>query len=137
MLNSELDDIVNRAKQFTEGEGVNVVFDSVGGPLFETVLNSLGVGGRQVNITSVGDRRVCFDLVDFYHRQLTLFGIDTIALDTIACGGILEGLRPGFEDGRLTPPEIARSCSLDEAIEAYRQVGTGAAKGKIVLVFQH
>jgi NADPH:quinone reductase-like Zn-dependent oxidoreductase len=137
MLNSELDDIVNRVKQFTGGEGVNVVFDCVGGPLFETVLNSLGTGGRQVNITSAGDRRVCLDLLDFYRRQLTLFGIDTMALDTIACGNILEGLLPGFEDGWLTPPEIARTCSLNEAVEAYRDVETGAAGGKIVIVFEH
>ncbi|MGA2401697.1 MAG: zinc-binding alcohol dehydrogenase family protein [Syntrophobacteraceae bacterium] len=121
-LNSESDDIVNRVKQLTEGAGVDVVFDCVGGPLFEAALNSLGTGGRQVNITLVGDRRVCFDLLDFYHRRLTLFGIDTAALDIVACGNIMESLRPGFEDGRLTPPEIARTCSPDEIIEAYRQV---------------
>jgi NADPH:quinone reductase-like Zn-dependent oxidoreductase len=103
---------------------------------FEAALNSLGVGSRQVNITPVGDRRVCFDLLDFYHRQLTLFGVDSAKLDIVACGNILESLRPGFEDGRLTPPEIARTCSLDEVIEAHRQVADGTAKGKIVLTFK-
>ena len=134
-LNSDSDDIVNRVKQFTNGKGADVAFDCVGGPLFETALNSLGVGGRQVNITSVGERRVCFDLLDFYHRQITLFGVDTAGLDTVACGNILESLRPGFEDARLSPPEIARTCSLEEAVEAYRQVANGSAGGKIVLVF--
>ncbi len=66
-LSSQSDDIVNRVKQFTQGKGVDVSFDCVGGPLFEIALNSLGLGGRQVNITSVGDRRVSFDLLDFYH----------------------------------------------------------------------
>ena len=136
-LSGQSDDIVNRVKQFTQGKGVDVVFDCVGGPLFEVALNSLGLGGRQVNITSVGDRRVSFDLVAFYHRQLTLFGMDTLALDTIASGDILEGLRPAFEQGRLTPPDIARTCSLDDAVEAYRQVDRGAAKGKIVFTFPH
>jgi len=135
-LNSESDDIVSRAKEFTDGKGVDVVFDCVGGPLFETALNSLGVGGRQVNITSVGDRRVCFDLLDFYHRQITLFGIDTAKLDMVACGNILESLRPWFEDSRLTPPQISRTCSLGELIGAYRQVADGTAKGKIVLTFE-
>lgn len=136
-LSGQSDDIVNRVKQFTQGKGVDVVFDCVGGPLFEVALNSLGLGGRQVNITSVGDRRVSFDLVDFYHRQLTLFGMDTLALDTIASGDILEGLRPAFEQGWLTSPDIARTCSLDDAVEAYRQVDSGAAKGKIVFTFRH
>ncbi len=135
-LSSESDDIVNRTKEFTGGKGVDVIFDCVGRPLFEASLNSLGVGGRQVNITSVGDRRVCFDLLDFYHRQLTLFGVDTAKLDIVACGDILESLRPGFEDGRLTPPEIARTCSLDELIGGYEQVATGAAKGKIVFLLE-
>lgn len=134
-LGSESDDIVGRSREFTGGKGVDVVFDCVGGPLFETALNSLGTGGRQVNITSVGDRRVCFDLLDFYHRQLTLYGVDTAKLDMAACGDILESLRSAFEDGRLTPPEINRTCSLDGIIEAYRQVADGTAGGKTVLSF--
>jgi NADPH:quinone reductase-like Zn-dependent oxidoreductase len=60
-LSSQSDDIVNRARQFTHGKGVDVAFDCVGGPFFEIALNSLGLGGRQLNITSVGDRRVSFD----------------------------------------------------------------------------
>jgi len=134
-LSSQSDDIVNRVRQFTQGEGVDVTFDCVGGSLFEVALNTLGQGGRQVNITSVGERRVSFDLIDFYHRQLTLHGVDTLALDLIASGAILEGLRPAFEQGLLTPPSIARTCSLEEAVEAYREVENGTAKGKIVIVF--
>jgi NADPH:quinone reductase-like Zn-dependent oxidoreductase len=136
-LSSQSDDIVNRVKQFTQGKGVDVAFDCVGGPLFEVALNSLGVGGRQVNITSVGDRRVSFDLIDFYHRQLTLYGVDTLALDLISSGDMLEGLRPAFEEGVLTPPRIARTCTLEDAMEAYREVDSGTAKGKIVITFRH
>lgn len=134
-LSSLSDDFADRVKEFTKGKGVDVVFDSVGGPLFEVALNTLGMGGRQVNITSVGNTRVSFDLLNFYRRQITLFGINTITLDAVASADILEALRPAFEQGRLTPPEIARTCSLDEAVEAYRQVDSGTAKGKIVFVF--
>ncbi len=134
-LSSQSDDFADRVKEFTKGKGVDVVFDSVGGPLFEVALNTLGMGGRQVNITSVGNTRVSFDLLNFYRRQITLFGINTITLDAVASADILEALSPAFEQGRLTPPEIARTCSLDEAVEAYRQVDSGTAKGKIVFVF--
>jgi len=136
-LSSQSDDIVKRVIQFTQGKGVDVVFDCVGGALFEIALNTLGQGGRQVNITAVGDRRVSFDLIDFYHRQLTLHGVDTLALDLITSGDILEGLRPAFEQALLTPPGIARTCSLEEAVEAYREVDNGTARGKIVIVFPH
>jgi NADPH:quinone reductase len=136
-LSSQSDDVVSRVKEFTQGKGVDVTFDCVGGPLFEIALNSLGLGGRQVNIASVGERRVSFDLINFFHRQLTLLGIDTLPINIITSGDILEKLRPAFEQGRLTPPDITRTCSLDDAVEAYQQVDSGVAKGKIVFTFTH
>jgi NADPH2:quinone reductase len=136
-LSSQSDDVVNRAREFTQGKGVDVAYDCVGGALFEVALNTLGPGGRQVNITAVGERRVSFDLLDFYRRQITLFGVNTITMDTIASGDILDEIREAFEQGRLTPPEIARTCSLEEAVEAYRQVDSGVAGGKIVFTFPH
>ena len=136
-LNIQSDDIVNRVRQFTQGKGADVAFDCVGGALFEVALNSLGMDGRQVNITVVGERRVSFDLLDFYRRQLTLLGVNTITLDIIASADILDVLRPAFEEGRLTPPDIARICSLDEAVEAYRQVENGVPGGKVVFTFPH
>ena len=45
--------------------------------MFEPALKSLGHRGRQVEITSVGDRRVSFDLRDFYHNERQLLGVDT------------------------------------------------------------
>ena len=60
-------------RQITSGMGVEVAFDCVGGELFEPVLSSLGQLGRHIAITSVGARRVSFDLLNFHHRRLTLF----------------------------------------------------------------
>ena len=134
-LGSESDDIARRAMEYTKGKGTDVVFDCVGGPLFEAGLTSLGLNGRQVNIVSVGTTRVSFDLLDFYRRQLTLFGVNTSLFDTVASGDILDALRPMFEQGKLTPPDIARTCPLDEAVEAYTQIDKGLAKGKIVITF--
>jgi len=58
-------------RQITNETGVDVVFDCVGGELFEPVLSTLRQLGRHIAITSVGMRRVSFDLLDFYHRRLT------------------------------------------------------------------
>jgi NADPH2:quinone reductase len=136
-LSSLSDNIADRVKQFTQGKGVNVAFDCVGGPLFEVSLKTLAPGGRQVNIVSVGERRVSFDLVDFFIRHLSLFGLSTLSFDAVASADILDKLRSAFEQGKLTAPDIARTCSIDEAVEAYREGAGGAAKGKIVIVFPH
>jgi NADPH:quinone reductase-like Zn-dependent oxidoreductase len=128
------DDPEKLVKEATGGSGVNIAFDCVGGPLFEPCLRSLGQLGRQVNITSVGNRHVSFDLVDFYHHRLTLHGVDSRALDTVACARILGTLAPAFEAGELQAPGIALTAGLDDAVDAYQKVDTGTAGGRSVFI---
>jgi len=127
--------MLDGARQASGGRGVNVVFDCVGGPLFEPCLRALGQQGRQVNITSVGERRVSFDLLDFYHRRLSLFGVDSRAYEAIACAEILEQLTPGFESGALKPIPIVKRYSLHEAVQAFAAVSDGSLRGKVVFAF--
>lgn len=127
--------MVHGVRRLTGGEGVNVVFDSVGGPLFEPCLRTLAQLGRQLNITSTGDRRVSFDLLDFYHRRLSLFGVDSRAYDTVASAAILEKLRPGFESSALKPTPIVKRFSLGEAARAFTAVNDGSLRGKAVFTF--
>lgn len=126
--------MVKRVHEITNGQGASIAFDCVGGSLFEPCLKSLGQRGRQINITSIGTRRVSFDLLDFYHHQLALFGIDTRAYDTVASAAILKELTPGFESGALRSARIESRYSIDQAMEAYKKVDSGAG-GKVVLVF--
>ena len=53
----------------TRGRGADVVFDVVGGSLFDPCLQCLAFGGRQVAIASSQNPMVTFNLVDFYHNQ--------------------------------------------------------------------
>jgi len=127
--------MVDGARQITGGKGANVAFDCVGGPLFEPSLRTLGQLGRQVNITSVGDRRVSFDLLDFCHRRLSLFGVDSRRYDSVACAAILEQLKPAFESGAFRPIPIVRRFTLNDAAPAFTQVNDGSLHGKAVFAF--
>jgi NADPH:quinone reductase len=126
------EDVLAAVKRSTSGRGVDVVFDTVGAPLFETNLAALAHGGRYVIIASVGERRASLDLLDFYHNRTALLGVDSRALDTRACAQILDRLRPGFDSSRLRPPRIAQRFALADAKRAYESVAAGAS-GKIVL----
>jgi NADPH2:quinone reductase len=117
----------------TNGKGVNAVFDVVGGAMFEPCLRSLALRGRHIAIASNPDPRVSFNLVDFYHRESQLIGIDSLKLTFDEAAEILRGLTPGIEDGTFPPP-ITRSCGFEEAIAAYRWVSEGKAKEKQILV---
>jgi NADPH:quinone reductase len=121
-------------RELTEGHGASVVFDTVGGPMFEPALQSLRHRGRLLEITSTGDRRVSFDLVDFYHHEVQLFGVDSRARDAIASAALLESLRPGFELGGFQAPAIDKVFALSDGTEAFEKVARGEARGRLVLV---
>ncbi|MGI4982479.1 MAG: quinone oxidoreductase family protein, partial [Janthinobacterium lividum] len=131
MLDSRAADVVAQLRALTDG-GASVVFDTVGGSMFETAVHLLALGGRLVEISATDRRQVTFDLADFYHNESRLLGVDTLKRDPVAAAAILEALRPGFEDGSYRPPVIAARHSLDEAERAYRAVLAGTA-GRVVL----
>ncbi len=116
----------------TNGRGADVVYDTVGAPLFETNLAALAPDGRYVLISSPGERRASFDLLDFYHKRIALFGVDSRSLDTRACAIKLERLRSGFESSRLHPPRIAERFQLADGVNAYIAAKSGV-QGKVVI----
>jgi NADPH2:quinone reductase len=132
-INTKTEDLRERVLELTAGRGVDAVFDTVGGPMFEPALRSLRVGGRQVAISS-RDPRVTFNLVDFYHNSSRLLGVDSYALTSRQIADIENELQSGFETGVLTPP-LVEIVPLEKAVDAYSRVAAGNAKAKQVLSF--
>jgi NADPH:quinone reductase-like Zn-dependent oxidoreductase len=134
VVNVSTEDLRERVRGLTAGKGVDAVLDAVGGPMFEPALRSLRYGGRQVVITSTGDPRVSFNLIDFYHNLSRLLGVDSNGLTPRQVGEIADELRLGFEAGALTPPPI-EVVPFENAVDAYTRVAAGQARAKQVLSF--
>jgi NADPH:quinone reductase-like Zn-dependent oxidoreductase len=134
VISTAKEDLRERVLALTGGRGVDVVLDAVGGPMFEPALRSLGVGGRQVAITSSGDQRVSFDLVDFFHHELHLIGVDSMKLTPREVGEIADELRQGFESGALRTPPL-EAVPFNQAVSAYEAVARGQGRAKYVLTF--
>jgi NADPH2:quinone reductase len=133
VINTKTEDLRERVFELTAGKGAHVVFDTVGGPMFEPALRSLRVGGRQVAISS-RDPRVTFNLVEFYHNSSRLLGVDSYALTSRQIAEIESELQPGFETGVLKPPPI-EIVPFEKSVDAYSRVAAGHAKAKQVLSF--
>lgn len=119
----------------TDGGGVDLVLDAVGGPLFEPALNGLGEKGRMVIITTTpGKQHVSFNLLDFYRKGLRLYGLMTSFLDSEESAAILRSLGPGFDEGALRAPAIAERYPLERAGTAYARVESGEVPGRVLLV---
>jgi NADPH:quinone reductase-like Zn-dependent oxidoreductase len=132
LLKSDLPDAVH---MITRGKGADIVLDAVGGALFEPALKSLGLGGRHVVITSAGQKRVEFDLADFYHNRLTLLGVDTAKLLGEEIASILDKLKAAFDDGSFKMPSV-REWQFDQAVEAYLNTVAGQSAEKNVIVMR-
>jgi NADPH:quinone reductase-like Zn-dependent oxidoreductase len=120
----------------TEGRGVDVVIDTVGGALFEPALESLSRQGRMVCLNAAAERRVAFDLHAFYRKELRLSGINTLLRDAIACTRILTPLIPHFAKGVLLPPPVV-AYPLEQVALAYQRVQTRQHWQKVVLKMHH
>jgi NADPH2:quinone reductase len=131
-IDTSPEDLIESVQRLTGGTGVDLVFDTVGGLMFEPCLKTLRRGGRQVEISCSGDRRVSFDLIDFYHQELTLHGVDSLKWELEESAGILDQLRPGFDSGCLTPP-ITQAYSLAQAEDAYEAIASGKAASKLIV----
>ena len=130
-ITSEEDDPVPVLNEIT-GDGAQVVFDTVGGSMFETALRMVAPRGRLVEISATDRRQVSFDLADFYHNETQLFGVDTLKRNLTASAVMLEELAEGFELGFYRPPLIETSFGLEQAEHAYRLVARGT-RGRVVL----
>jgi NADPH:quinone reductase-like Zn-dependent oxidoreductase len=133
MICAQHTDIAAHVREMTGGHGADIVYNTVGSPYFEAANNALAIGGRQIFISTI-DRAVPFDIFTFYRGQHTYVGIDTLALDSLACACILDQLKPGFEDGTLKPFPVPQETiyPLRDAAKAYRAV-LGGARERVVL----
>jgi NADPH:quinone reductase-like Zn-dependent oxidoreductase len=126
--------IAEQIRAETGGQGVNVVFDVVGGPLFEACLRCLAFRGRQVAIASGKDPKVTFNLVDFYHNESQLIGVDSIQLSFEDSGRILKNLLPYLESGDFGPQSDPVPVGFDAVLSVYRELAEDLAKAKYVFV---
>ena len=132
-IDLEAVDLATGARALTNGRGADIVFDVVGGAMFEQCLAAVAWRGRQVAISSSPDPRVSFNLVDFYHNESRLLGVDSLKLSFEETAEILRQLTPGIESGIFPPPRV-ETFPLEEGPGLYRDMAESKIKGKPILI---
>ena len=132
-IDLETVDLATGVRRLTNGRGADIVFDVVGGAMFEQCLGALAWRGRQVAISSSPEPRVSFNLVDFYHNESRLLGVDSLKLSFEETAEILRGLTPGIEAGVFPPPAVG-TFPLEEGPRLYRDIAESRIKTKPILV---
>jgi putative PIG3 family NAD(P)H quinone oxidoreductase len=136
-INYTAEDFVAVVKTETNGEGVDVVLDIVGGEYVPRNLECLGMHGRLVQIGLISGSKTSFDLRVVLQRRLTITG-STLRPRTVAeKGAIARALEreiwPLLNHGEVRPIVYAE-VPLEDAADAHRELEAGRVIGKLVLV---
>jgi putative PIG3 family NAD(P)H quinone oxidoreductase len=131
------EDFVARVREATDGRGVDVVLDMVGGDYLPRNLAVLAPEGRLVQIALIGGAEATFDLSQVMQKRLTITG-STLRPRSVAEKGaiaraLLEHVWPHLEAGRLRPI-VHATFPLAGASDAHRLLEANQHVGKIVLV---
>jgi putative PIG3 family NAD(P)H quinone oxidoreductase len=136
-INYRTEDFVEVVGTATEGRGVDVVLDIVGGAYTARNLDCLARDGRLVVIGLQGGETADISLRTLLVRRLTITG-STLRIRTPAEKGTIAAalereVWPLVASGRVRPV-VAATLPLAQAAEAHRRLEGGDVIGKIVLL---
>jgi putative PIG3 family NAD(P)H quinone oxidoreductase len=138
-INYRTEDFVERVKDITGGQGVQVVLDMVGGDYVARNLACLADDGRHVSIAVQGGATATVPIFEVMRRRLTLTGSTLRARDAgfkaLVCDELFRTVWPLVRDGRLKPVIDAR-YPLACAADAHARMEAGDHVGKIVLTME-
>jgi NADPH2:quinone reductase len=131
------EDFVQIVKAATQGKGVDVILDMVGGDYVGRNLQAAAMHGRIVNISFLKGSKVEVDLLPIMVKRLTLTGATlrprSVAEKALIAQALEARVWPLLAQGKIKP-EIYKTFPLAEAAEAHRLMESSAHVGKIVLV---
>jgi NADPH2:quinone reductase len=130
------EDFETAALDLTDGEGVDVVLDCIGGPYLERNLRALAMDGRLVSIGLMGGPKAELDMRRLLTRRLTVIGSTLRALPPARKAEIVSSFLDRFgdalADGRLRPV-IDSVYPMELVAAAHARLASGEAFGKVVL----
>jgi putative PIG3 family NAD(P)H quinone oxidoreductase len=136
VANYKEDDWVETVKKATDGRGVDVVLDSIGGAYLEQNLRSLAIDGALVLIGLMGGAKAEISLGMLLMKRLKVIGSTLRTRSPVQKAEIVKAFLARFGDdleaGRLRPV-IHQVFPLDGAPDAHRMLKASSHFGKLVL----
>ena len=129
-------DFVAEVRAATDGRGVDVVLDIVGGDYLPRNLECLRIDGRLVQIGLIAGSRASLDLRSVLQKRLTITGSTLRPRSPLEKGAIARELEqhvwPLLANGTVRPI-VHGEFPLDRAADAHEELESGRVIGKLVL----
>jgi NADPH2:quinone reductase len=135
-INYRTQDFVEEVKRLTDGKGVDVILDMVGGDYVPRDLKCLAPDGRLSLIAFLGGSRATLDLMDVLVRRLSITGSTlrprAVEFKTAVANALREKVWPLIDAGKIRPV-IYKTFMLAQTSAAHELIESGQHIGKIVL----
>jgi NADPH:quinone reductase len=135
-INYKAEDFVAALAAATQGRGVNVVLDMVGGSYLQRNVQALATEGRLVIIATQGGAQGQLDISRVMQQRLIVTGSTlrarSVEFKSQIKAKLLQHVWPLIADGTVKPI-VDKAFPLARAGEAHAYMESGAHKGKIIL----
>ncbi|SCE81772.1 NAD(P)H-quinone oxidoreductase [Micromonospora saelicesensis] len=129
-------DFVEEVRRVTDGRGVDVILDIMGGSYLGRNVSALATGGRLVVIGMQGGRKAELDLGALLSKRASVTATSLRSRPLAEKAEIVQGVRdevwPLVEAGRIRPI-VDRRLPMTEAAQAHRLVESNDHFGKVLL----
>ncbi len=136
-IDYKTEDFVKAARTATDGRGIDVILDMVGGDYTERNIVAAAEDGRIVQIAALGGAEVKLNVARLMMKRVTLTGSTlrprTRAVKARFARDIEERVWPLVRQGRLKVV-VDSTFPLASAADAHRRMETSQHVGKIILV---
>ena len=131
-INYRAEDFADRTREFTGGEGVDIILDMVGADYLERNVSLLKVKGRLVFIATLGGAEAAIDIGHLMGRRARLIGSVLRARPVTEKAEIISRFRQQFwnqiEEGAIRPVidtvmPVADAHAAHERLRAYQNIG--------------
>ena len=125
-INYAKEDFPQRVRELTEGRGVDLVMEHVGGEVFTKSLECLRRDGAIVTVGGHGGEVVPFDIIPFFRNEYRLLGSSGATRSELS--RVMEMVFEG-----TFRAVVSRVLDLSQAAEAHRLVDSRDFFGKVLL----
>jgi NADPH:quinone reductase-like Zn-dependent oxidoreductase len=125
-VNYRTEDVAEAVREITQGRGVDIVVETVGGDNLNVSLDACSVGARIAFIGLIGGVSAQIDTYRFVQKHVTVHGIETGSREH------LEQLVHAVDEYGIQPVIDSR-FAMDRIQDALRHLKSGAHFGKVVV----
>ncbi|WP_259772311.1 zinc-binding dehydrogenase [Moraxella cuniculi] len=127
-------DVTAKLLEITDGKGVNLVFDPVGGKEAAKIINAMAHNGRYIIYGALSHDDIAVPVFPILGKHLTVRGYELFEITTVPekLAKAKKFVFDGLASGQLQP-EIDKAFAFDEMIEAHHYLESNQQIGKILV----